>query len=248
MEDSRIDDLETTLRRQVAAATRMLNDEGILGYSGHISVRLPRRDAILIQPREMGRGEVTPECLLVTDLEGALIAPANGPKAPDEIFIHTEILKARPDAGAVFHFHPETAILFTLADGVALQAVKSHAVRWGSGIPVHADSSKIVSARQGLELAATLGAHNAALMRAHGAVIVAEDVPAVTIDAIHFVENARAMYEAAMLGPVRPLTPAEMEEINRNTDRGRHVAKLWKYYLGRALAKGIVGPDWCPEH
>jgi L-ribulose-5-phosphate 4-epimerase len=39
---------EQALRFQVAAATLLLNDLGILGYSGHIGARLPGRDALLI--------------------------------------------------------------------------------------------------------------------------------------------------------------------------------------------------------
>jgi L-ribulose-5-phosphate 4-epimerase len=49
-------------------------------------------------------------------------------------------------------------------------------------------------------LARSLGSHNALLIRAHGQVVVAESVPAVLIDSVHFVENAQAMYDAAGLG------------------------------------------------
>ena len=39
--------IERRLREQVAACTRLLNDLGILGYSGHVGARLPGRDAFL---------------------------------------------------------------------------------------------------------------------------------------------------------------------------------------------------------
>ena len=46
---------EQALRFQVAAATLLLNDLGILGYSGHIGARLPGREALLIQSFEQSR-------------------------------------------------------------------------------------------------------------------------------------------------------------------------------------------------
>ena len=61
---------EPKLRAEIAVCTRMLNAEGLLDYSGHVSVRLPGRDAFLIQPLEQPRGEVTPDSLRVVDFEG----------------------------------------------------------------------------------------------------------------------------------------------------------------------------------
>ena len=43
-------DIEHSLRHQVAAVSLLLNAENILGYSGHISVRIPGTDNFLIQP------------------------------------------------------------------------------------------------------------------------------------------------------------------------------------------------------
>ena len=38
-----------TLRVQVAACTRIMNMDGLIDYSGHISARLPDGDGLLIQ-------------------------------------------------------------------------------------------------------------------------------------------------------------------------------------------------------
>jgi hypothetical protein len=48
---------EQSLRVQVAAATLLLNDFGILGYSGHIGARLPGRDEELAELQAVLRGE-----------------------------------------------------------------------------------------------------------------------------------------------------------------------------------------------
>jgi ribulose-5-phosphate 4-epimerase/fuculose-1-phosphate aldolase len=117
-------------------------------------------------------------------------------------------------------------------------------VRWASGIPVHADPSHVSDAKKGRALARALGKHHGLLIRAHGQVVVAESVPAVLIDSIHFVENAQAMHDAASLGPVVPLTARELKSFAEDFNRTRHIDKLWEYYVGRGRASGVVPADW----
>jgi ribulose-5-phosphate 4-epimerase/fuculose-1-phosphate aldolase len=224
-------DADTPLRQQLATATRILHGQGILDYSGHISVRAPGRDALYIQPGIEPRSDITAEKILLVDFDGKVLEGAAG-KPPVELAIHVGIFRVRPDVQAIIHSHLETAILFTMMDGVALRPMRARAVRWRSGIPTHADPSHIKLAEQGAALAATLGLHHAALMRAHGMVLTAESLPALVVDSVHFEENARALLQVLGAGqkPL-PLTDAEMEQIDRHEMRDFHVAKLWKYYL-----------------
>ena len=50
----------------VAAVTRLLEAEGILDYSGHVSARIPGRDAFVIQIRSTSRATTTARCLKAT--------------------------------------------------------------------------------------------------------------------------------------------------------------------------------------
>jgi ribulose-5-phosphate 4-epimerase/fuculose-1-phosphate aldolase len=232
------------LRRQLATATRILHLEGIIDYSGHISVRAPGRDALYIQAGTDPRSDVTPERMLLVDFDGKVLEGAPG-KPPVELAIHVEIMKARPDVQAVIHSHLEVAFLFTMMAGIALQPMRARAVRWQNGIPTHADPSHIKLREQGAALAATLGPHQAALIRSHGVVLVAESLPALVIDGIHFEENARAQLQVLNAGQ-RPLalTAEEMEQINRHEMREFHIGKLWKYYVHKARAAGVLPADW----
>ena len=237
---------ESRLRQQVAAATLLLNAENILGYSGHVSARLSGGDTFLIQSFEQSRAELRPEHLLVCGFDGRVRRGPSDVRPPSEVFLHTEILRARPDVQAVAHFHHDLTTTFSLVEGVPLRPIKNHAVRWESGIPTHSDPSHVSSAALGRSLAATLGPHHALLIRAHGQVVVAESLPALLVDCIHFVENAEALYRAATLGRVKPLSPAEMAAFRRDFDRDRHVAKLWRYYLGQGRARGLLPEGWMP--
>jgi L-ribulose-5-phosphate 4-epimerase len=235
---------ERRLREEVAACTLLLNDLEILGYSGHVSARLPGQDALLIQAFDHSRAELGPDDLLTCDLDGKVLASPGGGRPPSEIFIHTEIFRARPDVQAVAHFHHDLATTFTLVEGVSLQPIKNHAVRWASGIPTHPDPSHVSDPELGRAVADKLAGHHALLIRAHGQVVAAENVRALLIDCVHFVENAEAMYRAASLGRVLPLSADETTAFLREFDRDRHVAKLWKYYVGRGRSDGLLPEAW----
>ena len=232
--------IERRLREEVAACTRLLNDLGILGYSGHVGARLPGRDAFLVQSFDQSRAALRPDDLLICDFDGSALGGPAGVRPPAEVYLHAEILRARHDVHAVAHFHHDPSIVFTLVDRIPLRPVKNHAARWAGGIPVHPDPSHVSDPARGRAAARSLGPHHAMLIRAHGQVVTAETVPAVLVDCVHFVENAEAMYRAASLGAVRPLTADEIARFLRGFDRDRHVAKLWKYYVVRGRARGLL--------
>ncbi|HYI88994.1 MAG TPA: class II aldolase/adducin family protein [Beijerinckiaceae bacterium] len=234
---------EARLRAEIAGCTRLLNMEGLMGYSGHVSARLPG-DRLLIQDFDQSRAALAPGDLLVCDLNGRLVAGATNLRPVAEVHIHSEIYKARPDVNAVAHFHHDLTTTFTLVEGLSLVPVKNHAVRWRSGIPVHADPSHVDTPELGRGLAATLGPHHALLIRAHGQVVVAEDVRSLFVDCIHLVENAVSLYQAAALGRVLPLTEREMDDFSRSFKRDKHVAKLWTYYVGRGREAGLLPEAW----
>jgi L-ribulose-5-phosphate 4-epimerase len=232
------------LKSDIAAATRLLHSECVLDYSGHIGVRLPDNSGILVQGFEDSRAELTPDEILTVGWDGEMMAGREGSRPPNETVIHTAILQARPDIGAVLHCHPPSATLFTLVADAPLVPVKNHAIRWRDGVPEHPDPGHISSPEQGAALAATLGRHNACLLRAHGAVLVAEDARALLIDGIHFEENARALSGSMAIGKLRPLSEAEADAMEASFDRPRHIAKLWAYYVGRGIKQGVLPESW----
>lgn len=229
----------TRLKQQVAACCRLLHSEGILTYSGHVSARVPGRAALLIHPFLESRSSVSAEDILVVGFDGKVLPESPAGEPPLEVFIHAETYRARPDVQAVAHTHSELAAAFTLARATLLP-MKSHAARWASGIPVHPDPSHIKTSQQGRELAATLAHHNAALLRAHGGVIVSESVPALLVDCVHFEENARAQVQALALGPLLPLTDDEVQLLRARSNRDQHVGKLWHHYVAMGRSRGVL--------
>ena len=238
------DTAETQLRRQVAACTLLLNDLGLLGYSGHVSARIPGRDAIVIQSRDQPRSSLGPEELLICDFDGKMLEGPSGVRPPSEIFLHTEILRARGDVNAVAHFHHDRTTTFTMVEGAALKLIKNHAIRWANGIPVHPEPGHVNTPTRGRALVATLKDAHALLIRAHGQVVAAESVPAVLVDSVTFIENAEAMILASQLGRVLPLTQAEIADFRASLTRDHFVAKAWTYYVTLGRGRGVLPDGW----
>lgn len=234
-------DINAITAQQIAAATRMLVMEGILDYSGHISARVPGTDHFMIQPASDSRAELDPDRILIVDMDGKVVA--GDLKPPLELALHLEILRARPDVNAVLHCHMELAIAFTLMKGMTLKPMRSRAVRWASGIPTHPDPSLIRSTEQGKALAETLGRDNAALIRSHGMVLVAESVPALFVDAIHFLENAKQQMMVLQAGQ-EPLAMTEAEIAAIDSPREFHIDKLWNFYWRQGRSRSIIPESW----
>jgi len=234
----------TRLKHQVAACTRIFNQEDILDFSGHVSARTPDGDGFIIQSVHASRAELEVDDLYTMSIDGEILDGPRDTRPVSEYHIHSEIYRARPDVNAVLHAHPDVPILFTVAKGAKLVMVKNHGYRWRTGVPVHRDTAHVNTPALGRSLVETLGKCNALLIRAHGIVLVAEDVPSLLIDGVHFDENAKAVLDVARLGPPEPMTDAELDIFEERFDRATHAKKLWHYYTKRGFTTGLLPEGW----
>jgi L-fuculose-phosphate aldolase len=107
---------ETRLRRDLVEVCRRLHDRRLIGAGeGNVSCRLGK-DRLLVTPSGVGKGFLRPADLVVVDRSGKRIRGRGRPST--ELLMHLAAYAARPDADAVVHAHPLTAIAFTVA-GVA---------------------------------------------------------------------------------------------------------------------------------
>ena len=107
------------LRRDVAVGCRIAGHRGLCeDILGHISVR--SGDGLLIRcrgPRESGLLFTQLEDVRLAAYDGALLEVEDGFTVPNEIHIHTEVLKARPEINAVFNAQPPAIVAERAAGG-----------------------------------------------------------------------------------------------------------------------------------
>ncbi|MGH8959652.1 MAG: class II aldolase/adducin family protein [Jatrophihabitantaceae bacterium] len=228
---------EADLRADLVTCSRLLVQEHVLGYSGHLSARLGA-DRLLIQPRDLSRAALESGDLLVVDLEGNVVHGEGPP--PAETAIHTGVYRARPDVRVICHGHPHDSTTFSMVD-TPLRPMRHFAFKFPAGLSVHPDPTHIRNREQGDAVAKTLGQAGACLLRSHGTVVVGDTLQNLLMDCVDIEENARTLIDAARLGPLKPLTPGEIDELRASYARGGHRAhKLWEHYVFMARAVGAL--------
>ena len=238
------------LRARVARACRVLGKmELTRALRGHISARIPGTDRIFIRargPAESGVRYTTQEEVVEVGLDGKPVAGMpKGLRTPSEVFIHTEIFRARPEVNAVLHLHPPTLVLFTIC-GVPLLPIYGAYDPQGLGIaleepPVFESSVLIDTPQLGGELSAVIGTKRACLMRGHGITTAAGSIEEASVVALSLNELATMNYQARALGTPRPISHSDREALGPAIERlaapgsapgepGPSVATEWRYY------------------
>jgi len=224
------------LKTKLATAVRLMAMEGMIDFNGHVSLRLPEGDRILINSRFSNRVSLTATDIVTVDLQGRLLEGSAEP--PSEVRIHTAIYKRRPDVGSVAHLHPRYSTIFTIA-GVPLKPVYIIASAFGpEGVPVLDDSQLIHRDEQAEAVAEALGQGLALLLRAHGAVTVGSDVEGAFAAAVALEENARAYLWASALGVPRVLSRSEVEGYGAPVSSRSTKYKIWDFYTEKARVSG----------
>ena len=98
------------IKQELIAAGKVLVAEGQDDFTrGHISFRLPDDPKLFfMKAHSIGLDEITMQNILTIDLDGKVVAGTA--RRHSEVFIHSEIFKARPDVNCVIHTHPTYSI------------------------------------------------------------------------------------------------------------------------------------------
>jgi ribulose-5-phosphate 4-epimerase/fuculose-1-phosphate aldolase len=225
----------------LVVANRILVDLGVLDAYGHVSVRVPGDPKHFLMARSLAPELVTPADILEHDLEGNATAPP-GATLFNERFIHAAVYAARPDVQAVVHNHAPSLIPFGVS-GVQLRPLYHMSAFLCAGVPVFdiraagGETDMLVRTLPlGQALAKTLGANNVALMRGHGAVVVAPDMPRAVFRSVYAEQNARLQAQAMQLSQkVTYLDPEEAKKAQATMEGT--VARPWELWRKKVQGK-----------
>jgi len=217
----------------LVAANHILATEGIVDGYGHVSVRSPRNKERFYLSRSLAPESVSAADILEYGLDGEAIDP-RGKTSYKERYIHSEIYRVRPDVNAVVHCHAPSLIPFGVTK-VPLRPMYHQSAFLAAGVPVFEireaggmTNMLVETAALGRALAKTLGDKPAALMRGHGAVVVADTIPNVVGRSIYLEINARVQAQAIALGgPITYIDPEEAKKYAASDNYSR-AWELWK--------------------
>jgi L-ribulose-5-phosphate 4-epimerase len=224
---------EARLRRRLADACHVLAMEG-QGDAvwGHATVRPPGSSTFWMKPAGLGLEEVRPGDMILVDLEGRIV---HG-KRPrhSEVFIHSEIFRARPEVGAVVHTHPVPSAVFASL-GVPLRPITHEGTNFvPPDVPRFAETTDlIVTAARGRAVARTLGDRPALFLVSHGIVAVGVTVEEAAVNALLLDRAAGAQLLLRDGVPRHWTADEEALEKRRRIYHADSLASRWAYLLRR---------------
>jgi len=190
----------------------------VASTDGNLSVRLGA-DRILISPTSISKGMMTPDDLVIIDLEGRRVGGLR--KASSEMAMHLLIYRLRPDVNAVCHAHPTTATGYAAA-GIALdKPILCELVIGLGSVPVARygtpGTSELTAAMEPL-----VQGHDAILMANHGVVTYGPDLLTAFLRMETTEHFARVALVTELLGKQVLLSGGDVEKLV--AARARYVA------------------------
>lgn len=237
------------LRERIAVACRVLAVTGLVEHIlGHVSARVGP-EALLVRgrgPEERGLAFTVVGDIQRVGLDGAGDVPG-GWTAPNELPIHTEILRSRPEVTAVVHAHPPAVVAASVAGLPWLPLVGSYdipAARLAhDGIPVWPRSALVRRRDLAEQMVTAMGDRPVVVLRGHGLVAVGtgdplDAVAAAVTRALAVDSLARVTLAAAATGA--PLRAVPAEDLAELPDLGSafNVAAMWRHLAARAATEG----------
>jgi L-fuculose-phosphate aldolase len=164
---------EASLRADIVEVGRRMYARGYTASNdGNISVRLGP-DRLLMTPKSVCKGFMTPDMMCITDLEGRKLQGDRDPSS--EMLMHLEVYRQRPDVQAVVHAHPPTATGFAVA-GIPLdRAVLAEVLTTLGSIPI-AEYATPSTKELPEAVRKYIKAHDGMLLANHGALTVGGDL------------------------------------------------------------------------
>lgn len=211
--DAEIADLVAELRREVAELHAELPRWGLVVWTaGNVSARVPGRDLLVIKPSGVGYDELTPEAMVVTDLEGNLV---DGDRSPSsDTAAHAYVYANMPEVGGVVHTHSTYAVAWAARAEPIPCVLTMMADEFGGEIPI-GPFALIGDDSIGRGIVDTLRKHRskAVLMRNHGPFTVGATAKAAVKTAVLCEEVAKTVHVSRQLGEPLPIGQSDIDSL-----------------------------------
>lgn len=201
---------QTELRKDICEIGRRVWQRGYVAYNdGNISIRL-NKDHVLATPTGVSKGFLSPDMLVVVDMEGRQID--GHLKVSSEVLMHLAMYRERCDIAAVVHAHPVYCTGFAVAgEGLDRPTLPEFVVALGD-VPL-APYAPPSTPLLGESVKPYVKDHDVFLLANHGALSIGQDV----YQAYHRMEtleqSAQISFIARMLGRENVIAPSEMDHL-----------------------------------
>jgi L-ribulose-5-phosphate 4-epimerase len=201
------------IRREVCALHAELVTNGLVVWtSGNISARVPDEALMVIKASGVAYAELTPEAMVVCDLDGQLVEGSLAPSS--DAATHGHVYRNLPEVGGVAHTHSPYATAWAARGEPIPCVLTAIADEFGGEIPV-APFALIGGDEIGREIVDTLDGHRspAVLLRGHGVFSLGAGPRDAVKAAVMCEDAARTVHLARALGHVEPLDAQDIDAL-----------------------------------
>jgi ribulose-5-phosphate 4-epimerase/fuculose-1-phosphate aldolase len=232
------DELATVapLRQHLSDGAAILGHAGLNQGFGHLSARVPGRDLFLITPRKNFTA-IAPDEIEVVDFDGRKLTANSVDRAPNELFIHACVYRARPEVQAVARTQAEYVEAFGVA-GVPIRPTHDFGAVLLGPTPVHDEPRLVTIPERGEAMVRALGQGHSIALRGNGCVVLGTSVQEAVVRAVWLEESARLLHRALAIrlaahgdGAVSYFTDAEIAEIGTDLGRADRIDRKWRGLL-----------------
>jgi L-ribulose-5-phosphate 4-epimerase len=201
------------VREQVSALHAELVRYGLVVWTaGNVSGRVPGRDLMVIKPSGVSYEQLTPDAMIVCDLEGNVVAGDLVPSS--DTAAHAYVYRHMPEVGGVVHTHSTYACAWAARGEPVPCVLTAMADEFGGEIPV-GPFALIGDDSIGRGIVETLTGHRspAVLMRSHGVFTIGRDARDAVKAAVMCEDVARSVHLSRQLGQPLPLPQADVDRL-----------------------------------
>ena len=225
---------DRALRQKLIVAGKILVAEGQGDFTrGHISVRVPDKpELFFMKPHSVGLDEITMANILTIDLDGEVVA--GKARRHSEVYIHSEIFKARADVNCVIHAHPLYSVALS-ASGHPVKAYSQPGALFHGAVGVYTDTIALIRSKaMGAGVAKALGRHRAVLLKGHGTAVTGPSIEETVIGAIMLENAAMIQMTVEAAGDPAPEFPRDdIEKLQREMSAPEQFAINFDYLVRR---------------
>ena len=184
----------------------------VVWTSGNVSARVPGSDLMIIKPSGVGYDELTPQNMVVCDLDGVLVDGDLQPSS--DTAAHAYVYRHRPDVGGVVHTHSTYASAWAARGEPVPCVLTAMADEFGGEIPV-GPFALIGGDDIGRGIVETLDGHRspAVLMRNHGVFTIGRTAKAAVKAAVMTEDVARTVHLARAYGEPVPIAGKDIDAL-----------------------------------
>ena len=208
-----VDQTIRQVRREVAALHAELPKYGLVVWTaGNVSARVPGQELLVIKPSGVSYDDLTPENMVVCDLDGKVVEGEHAPSSDTEAQAY--VYRHLPHVGGVVHTHSPYAVAWA-ARGEAIPCVTTMCADvFGGVIPV-GPFAIIGDDSIGRGIVETLRESRspAVLMQNHGVFTVGPNARSAVKAAVMCEDVARSVHLSRQLGQPIPIAQPSVDAL-----------------------------------